>query len=179
MRRLAVLLRAVNVGGTGKLAMGDLKAALTEWGHAAPQTLGAAGSAVLGSAVPPDELEADLEARIRDRFGLATDVFARDHAQLAAARNANPFGRMAQDLPSGLLVLFMKGEADPAAVEALRGKIQGPEEIAPGPACLYVAYGAGMGSSKLTGSVIERAVGLRGTGRNWNTLGKLLELTRA
>lgn len=178
MRRLAVLLRAVNVGGTGKLAMADFKAALADWGCEAPQTLGAAGSAVLGSAARAGELEAELEARIKERFGLATDVFVRDHGQLAAARAGNPFGRMAEERPSGLLVLFLKGEPDPAAVEALRQRIQGPEEVAAGPASLYVAYGQGMGTSRLTGAVIERAIGLRGTGRNWNTVGKLMELTR-
>ena len=54
----------------------------------------------------------------------------------------------------------------------------GPEEVEAGPGCLYIAYGEGMGHSKLTGAVIERALSLRGTGRNWNTVGKLAELTR-
>ena len=58
--RLAILLRAVNVGGTGKLAMADLKTVLAALGCAEPQTLGAAGSAIAATAAQPAALEAEL-----------------------------------------------------------------------------------------------------------------------
>jgi uncharacterized protein (DUF1697 family) len=175
--RLAVLLRAINVGGAGKLAMADLKAALADLGCAQPRTLGAAGSAVVEAGDDPAALEARIEADLKARFGLASEVFVRDHAALAATLAANPFHDMARDDPSHLLVLFLKSDPAPADVEALRGKIQGPEQVAAGPACLYAAYPAGIGTSKLTGAIIERALKLKGTGRNWNTVTKLNELT--
>ncbi|HEX3700966.1 MAG TPA: DUF1697 domain-containing protein [Phenylobacterium sp.] len=178
MSRLAVLLRAVNVGGTGKLAMADLKAALAELGYEAPQTLGAAGSAVVGAKADPGEMEAELEAELKARFQLSSEVFVRTHAELQAVLAANPFAEMAKETPSGLLVVFLKAEPTPAGVEDLRGRIVGPEEVAAGPRCLYIAYGEGMGQSKLTGQIVQRAIGLSGTGRNWNTVGKLAELTR-
>jgi uncharacterized protein (DUF1697 family) len=177
-RRLAVLLRAVNVGGTGKLPMADFKAALADLGYEEPSTLGAAGSAVIATAARPVAVEAALEADLTSRFGLATEAFARTHAELAAILKANPFAAMARDKPSALIVLFLKGEPTAAGVTALREKIVGPEQVEAGPGCLYIAYGAGMGASKLTGQIIERAIGLRGTGRNWNTVGKLAELTK-
>jgi uncharacterized protein (DUF1697 family) len=175
--RLAVLLRAVNVGGTGKLPMADFKAALAELGYEAPKTLGAAGSAVIATSAKPAAVEAALEAELKARFGLATEAFVRTHAELTAVLKANPFPAMARDKPAGLIVSFLKGQARPADLAALREKIVGAEEVAAGPGCLYIAYGAGMGTSKLTGQVVERALGLRGTGRNWNTVGKLAELT--
>jgi uncharacterized protein (DUF1697 family) len=178
MRRLAVLLRAVNVGGTGKLPMADLKAALADLGYDEPKTLGAAGSAVIGTAAAPAAVETALEADLRSRFDLTTDVFVRTHAELTAILAANPFAQMAKDKPSGLIVSFTKGDPRPADVAALRGRIVGHEEVEAGPGCLYIAYGDGMGTSKLTGQIVERALGLRGTGRNWNTVGKLAELTR-
>jgi uncharacterized protein (DUF1697 family) len=176
-RRLAVLLRAINVGGTGKLPMADFKAALADLGHEDPQTLGAAGSAVIGAAARPAAVEAALEADLKARFGITTDVFARTHAELAAILKANPFASMAREKPAGLIVLFLKGEPTAAGLAALRDRIVGPEEVAAGPGCLYIAYGAGLGTSKLTGQIVERALSLRGTGRNWNTVGKLAELT--
>lgn len=175
--RLAVLLRAINVGGTGKLPMADFKALLDGLGLAEPQTLGAAGSAVIWAAADPARLEREIEAGLKDAFGLATEAFVRSHADLTMLMGANPFADMARDMPSRLLVLFLKGEPPAADVEALRGRIAGPEEVEPGPRSLYVAYGEGMGTSKLTGQVIERALSLRGTGRNWNTVRKLAELT--
>ncbi|MDB5417843.1 MAG: uncharacterized protein JWP50_1262 [Phenylobacterium sp.] len=177
MTRLAVLLRAVNVGGTGKLPMADLKAALADLGYDDPRTLGAAGSAVIATIAKPAAVETAIEAALKSRFGLATEVLVRTHAQLTAILKAGGFPTMAKDDPSHLLVLFLKGEPTAAGVAALRGKIVGPEEVEAGPGCLYIAYGAGMGTSKLTGQIVERAIGLRGTGRNWNTVGKLAELT--
>jgi uncharacterized protein (DUF1697 family) len=41
---------------------------------------------------------------------------------------------------------------------------------------LYYPPPAGVGRSKLTGAVIERALGTFGTARNWTTLTKLLAL---
>jgi len=175
--RLAVLLRAINVGGTGKLTMADFKALLAELGHAEPTTLGAAGSAVVGTASKPAALEADLEEALKARFDLSTEVFARSHAELKAVLAANPFHGMAKEKPAGLLVVFLKGEPEPAAIENLRSRIVGPEEVAAGPKSLFIAYGEGMGRSKLTGQIVHRAIKLSGTGRNWNTVQKLAELT--
>lgn len=177
MRRLAVLLRAVNVGGTGKLAMSALKEELARRGYSEPRTLGAAGSVVLGSEAPPERLERELAGLLSARFGLATEVFARTRAELEDAIAGNPFERMARDTPGGLILLFLNGEPQPADVAALRARIPGPEEIAAGPRLLYIAYGAGIGRSKLTPGLLERTLKLRGTGRNFNTVSKLAELT--
>jgi uncharacterized protein (DUF1697 family) len=175
--RLAVLLRAVNVGGTGKLPMADFKAALADLGYGAPATLGAAGSAVIAAQAPAAAVETHLESELKARFQLATDVFARGHAELSDVLAGNPFAKMALELPSGLIVLFLKGEPEAAGVVRLRERIVGSEQVEAGPKCLYIAYGDGLGRSKLTGQLIERAIGLRGTGRNWNTVGKLAKLT--
>jgi len=177
MARLAVLLRAVNVGGTGKLAMADLKAALAGLGYEDPRTLGAAGSAVVTTRNSTAGVETALEAELKRRFGLTTEVFVRTHAELAAILKANPFRQMAKDKPAGLIVSFLKDEPPAAGVEAVRARIVGPEEVAAGPRCIFIAFGEGMGRSKLTGPIMDKALGLRGTGRNWNTVGKLAELT--
>lgn len=175
--RLAILLRAVNVGGAGKLAMADLKAVLETLGCAEPQTLGAAGSAIAMTAAQPTVLETELATALGTRLGLSTEVLVRGHAELAAVRAGNPFTRMAAEDPSRLIVFFLKAEPEAAALAALDDVLSGPEQIAPGPRSLYVTYPAGQGTSKLTGAVLERALGLKGTARNWNTVGKLAALT--
>lgn len=90
----------------------------------------------------------------------------------------NPFGRFAEDDPSHMVVVLLRG--DPAAdkVAALTDRIrQRPEEVAAGPRCLYATYPDDIGHSKLTAAVIERALGDRGTARNLNTLRRMAELT--
>lgn len=173
VRRLAVLLRAVNVGGAGKLAMADLRRLLGDLGYAEPQTLLASGNAVVGTDAAPAEVERTLQAALRDRLDLATEVFVRDHAALAAAMAANPFTDFARDQPGRLMVVFLAGEP-PADLSPLTRLATLGEQVARGPRCLYIAYPQGAGRSKLANARTEAA---RGTARNWNTVGKLAALT--
>jgi uncharacterized protein (DUF1697 family) len=177
MARVAVMLRAVNVGGR-RLVMADFKAALSALGHEAPETVVATGNAVVGvTGAAGPKLEAVLEAGLEQHLGGPSEVFVRNGEELAAIVAGNPFPQMAKDDPSHLVVVFLKGQPTAEAVAALRGKIVGPEEVAAGPGCLYATYPDDLGHSKLTGAVIERALKLRGTVRNWNTVTKLATLT--
>lgn len=174
-RAVAVLLRAVNLAGR-RLAMADFKAALADAGLPEARTLGASGNAVVRAAAADAKLEARIEAGLKAAFGASPDVFVRDGKQLAAVLAANPFSKTAVEKPQHLLVVFLRGEPDGAAVEALRARISGPEEIAAGPGCLFASFPEDIGHSKLTSATIERGLKLRGTGRNWNTVAKLAAL---
>jgi uncharacterized protein (DUF1697 family) len=44
---------------------------------------------------------------------------------------------------------------------------------------LYIVYPDGIGRSRLTGAVIEKMLGTRGTARNWNTVLKLNAVVNA
>ena len=70
---------------------------------------------------------------------------------------------------------FMANEPEKEAHERVRA-IKGPEELHLSGRELYLYYPDGMGRSKLTPAVIEKAVKVRGTGRNWNSVRKLLEM---
>ena len=173
MRRVAAMLRAVNVGGTGKLPMADLKAMLAEEGFEDPQTLLASGNAVFGTKDPAGAVERRLEAALEARFGFATDVFVRDGAELKAVMAANPFDDFAREAPSKLMAVFLKDEP-PADLSSLERWATLGEKIARGPRCLYIAYPEGSGRSRLASA---KTVASRGTSRNWNTVGKLAALT--
>jgi uncharacterized protein (DUF1697 family) len=73
--------------------------------------------------------------------------------------------------------VFLKSAPPAENVDALRRTIAGPERIEAAGSHLYAYYPAGVGTSKLTAALIERKLGTRGTGRNWNTVRKLNELT--
>jgi uncharacterized protein (DUF1697 family) len=60
----------------------------------------------------------------------------------------------------------------------LAAAIQGPETVRAKGRQLYIVYPAGIGRSKLTNALIERHLGTRGTGRNWNTVLKLAAMVR-
>ena len=177
MKKVGVFLRAINLAGR-RLVMADFKRALADAGHANAQTVVATGNAVITARAADAALEAKIEKGLETTLGQSTEVFVRDGKALAAIVAGNPFPAMARDDPSHLVVVFLKGEPQTAAVDALRAKIKGPEEVAVGPGCLYASYPDDIGHSKLTAALIERALKLRGTARNWNTVMKMSELTR-
>lgn len=174
--KVAVLLRAVNLAGS-RLKMDDFKAALAELGYPGAVTVAATGNAVIDAPAADAALEAKLQKGLAAAFGQETEVFVRDGRQLAAIVAGNPFPQMAKDDPSHLVVGFLRGEPAASNVEALQASIEGPEQVRAGPGCLYTAYPDDIGHSKLTAAKVERAIKLRSTGRNWNTVQKLLELT--
>jgi uncharacterized protein (DUF1697 family) len=60
----------------------------------------------------------------------------------------------------------------------LQDSIAGPERVAAEGRHLYIHYADGIGRSKLTTARIEKALGTRGTARNWNTVLKLRDAAR-
>jgi uncharacterized protein (DUF1697 family) len=82
----------------------------------------------------------------------------------------NPFPDEAERDPGHLVVMFLKTAPRAKAVQALQAAIEGPESVRAAGKHLYVAYPAGIGRSKLTNTLIEKKLGVRGTGRNWNTV---------
>lgn len=173
MKRYAALMRAVNVGGKGSLPMAQVREMLAKAGFDDPQTLLASGNAVLGSALTPADIEARFEAAIDATFGFKTDVLLRDLEQLQAVVAENPFPAFARERPSTFIVYFLRGDVDGDLADLKPFCVFG-EEVAAGPECLYLCYPDGSGTSKLSGATIERKLKVRGTGRNWNTVGKLL-----
>jgi uncharacterized protein (DUF1697 family) len=165
------LLRAVNVGGR-KLVMADLKRVALDVGFDAPATLMASGNLLFGSNLPPKAAGERLEAAILKALGLAADVLVRDRADLAAVVAANPFPRQAKKEPNRLMAMFLSGEPE-AELSVLRPACTMGEEARLGPGCLYIWFPGGAGTSKLSPTVIERRLKVRGTARNWNTVGKL------
>jgi uncharacterized protein (DUF1697 family) len=173
MPRLIALLRAVNVAGHGKIAMADLCAFAAGLGFTKSRSALQSGNLVFESAARPDAVERRLEAEAAKRLDLRTDFFVRTPGEWREMIAGNPFPQEARDDPSRLVVVVMKEAPASAAVTALRAAIVGRERVAAGGRHLYITYPDGQGRSKLTGALLERTLGTRGTARNWNTVLKL------
>ena len=175
-----VLLRAVNLGGRGKVAMADLRGCLVGAGFGDVRTVLQSGNVVLRiDGISGAELEARIEARLLERLALRTDVVARMAEQWRRIVTGNPFPREAETDPSHLLAMVAKREPTPAAVEALQTAAAATgarEAVAVHGGQVYVTFPDGIGRSRLTAALIERSLGTAVTGRNWNTVLKLAEL---
>lgn len=170
LRKLALMLRAVNVGGR-QLAMADLRRVLTEAGFEDAQTLLASGNAVVATDAEGAEAEARAQAALKAALAWPTEVLARDAGELAAVIAGNPFTDFAKAQPSRMMAFFIRGE--PGDLATLDPYCVAGEETAVGPGCIYATYPVGSGTSKLNIAVLQRRLGVVGTARNWNTVGKL------
>ena len=174
------LLRAVNVAGHNSVAMSDLRGLLTKLGMQDVQSLLQSGNVVFQSAGrTPARLERTFEDAAKKQLGVETDFFVRTADEWRAVVARNPFQKEAERDPGHLLVMCLKAEPDPAAVAALQRAIKGREVVRAKGRHAYLVYPDGVGRSRLTSAVIERALGTRGTARNWNTVLKLCALAGA
>lgn len=174
------LLRAINVGGHASVAMSDLRGMCEELGLTDARSLLQTGNLVFkNSRRTSAGLEQLLEGEAKRRLDLATDFFVRTATDWAGIIARNPFPEEAKSDPSHLVVQLLKDAPPAKAVKDLQASIRGPELVRADGKQLYVVYPAGIGRSKLTAKLMEDKLGIRATGRNWNTVLKLNELAQA
>jgi uncharacterized protein (DUF1697 family) len=160
------LLRAVNVGGTGKLPMTDLKAMCEQAGFSKVKTYIASGNVLFQSPKPEAQVKKSLESALAAYAGKPVNVAVRTAAEMAAVLAANPF----PDAPGNRSLAIFLDTAPP--VDALQHATgQRNEQMALGRREIYVLYDEGMADSKL-----KIPAAKTGTARNLNTIAKLAEL---
>ncbi|MFJ8921278.1 DUF1697 domain-containing protein [Streptomyces sp. NPDC102415] len=176
----AALLRGINVSGHRRVPMAELRTLLGELGHEDVATHLQSGNAVFRSASGDEgELAAGLERAIQEHFGFPVDCLVRSGAYLAAVADACPFP--AAELEAKQLhVTYVDKPLDAARFASLDTDAFRPEEFRLGDRALYLYAPEGLGRSKLAVALGRPAVtrGLVATSRNWNTVVKLVEMTR-
>ncbi|WP_329284227.1 DUF1697 domain-containing protein [Streptomyces sp. NBC_00691] len=177
----AALLRGINVSGHRKVPMAELRPLLEGLGHTDVRTYLQSGNAVFTteSGAGEDALATALEDAIEERFGFRVDCLVRDGAYLAAVAEACPFPA-AELKGRELHAIYYSGPADPERFASIDREAYLPEEFALGDRVLYLHVPDGLGTSRLADVVSRPAVvkGLVATARNWNTVVRLIEMTR-
>jgi uncharacterized protein (DUF1697 family) len=173
------LLRAINVAGRAKVGMADLRQVFAALGLADVRTVLQTGNVIFESKGRSGrKLESDLESALAETLSLQTDVLIRSAREWDAIIAANPFPGEAASDPGHLVLMPLKDEPGQDALEELRAVIKGRERVGMAGPQLYITYPDGIGRSKLTNALIEKKLGTRGTGRNWNTALKIAETMR-
>jgi uncharacterized protein (DUF1697 family) len=166
MTAYVALLRAVNVGGTGKLPMTELKAMCEQAGFEKVRTYIASGNVVFASNRSEAQVKSALEKALHDYAGKPVGVCIRTAAEMAAVRGDDPFPEAPRNRT---VAIFLDAPPPPDALDHAVG-VHG-EEMALGLREIYVLYDEGMGHSKLRIPAAKT-----GTARNLNTVAKLAEM---
>ena len=169
MTAYVALLRAVNVGGTGKLPMTELKAMCEAAGFGQVRTYIASGNVVFTSDKSEGAVRAAIEKALEAYAGKPVGVLVRTAAEMADTLKHNPFG----DKPGNRVVALFVDEALPEdALDHAKGVKE--EQMALGKREIYVFYGDGMADSRLAIPAAKA-----GTARNMNTVAKLAGMAAA
>jgi uncharacterized protein (DUF1697 family) len=180
MTTYVALLRGINVGGHKQVSMANLRDLLARLGFPDARSLLQSGNLVFHSRVRATApVERLLETEAAKRLGVQTDFFVRTAEEWKEIVARNPFRAEAERDPGHLIVMFLKSAPGREDIKALQAANQGREVVRCDGRQAYIVYPDGVGRSRLTNALIEKKLGTRGTGRNWNTVLKLHDVVKA
>lgn len=181
MPTYVILLRAVNVGGYGKLSMAEFRAVLSKLGFKNVQTYIQSGNAVIDSDSTAEGTGRLIASALRTLTGTSIDVIVRTHDQLESLIRQNPFASEASD-GARVHVAFLAAPAAPSARAALESIVQKypdrRDRYHLSEEHIYYHFPDGAADTKFSGKALEKAIGCAGTGRNWNTVLKLHAMSK-
>lgn len=170
------LVRGINVGGHNRVPMSELRDACAALGWSDVRTYIQSGNIVFHGAGSAAHAEAALEEAIADTFDLHVAVIVRTGAQWAALVERNPMRAASDADPSRVLVALAKQPLREEAEADLRVRAAQGEHIVRAGDALWCRFDDGVGRTRLTPAVFDRAAGSPVTMRNWRTVLKLREL---
>jgi uncharacterized protein (DUF1697 family) len=174
------MLRGVNVGGNRKIKMETLRALYESLGLDQPQTFIQSGNVVFRTKVRAlAPLAKRIENAIEQTFGFHSHVLCRTSTEMRGVIARNPFAARPDVDPSKLLVVFLSSSLDQEAHARLLQIKADPEELRPIGSELYIHFAAGLARPNLSMAQVEKAHKIPWTGRNWNTVTKLLEIAES
>jgi uncharacterized protein (DUF1697 family) len=163
------LLRGVNVGNN-MLKMERLRAILADLGFADVRTYLQSGNALFEAKGTPADLAAMIERTVSEATRLPVSVIIRTPAQLQSVIAANPFAKEAAAAPKTVHVTFLGGAVSKSGLAAIGRVPAGADRWRTAGSEIYLCCPDGYARTKLSNTALERALGVRATTRNWNTV---------
>ena len=177
-KTFVALLRGINVGGKSLVSMAELRALFSSLGFEDVATYIQSGNVVVRSPTADEgAVVSKLEREIAGAFAFSPSVLLRTPAQLQAIAASNPYLSRKADL-SKLHVVFLDRAPAARTAAKLDPERSPPDEFTLKRREIFLRLPHGSGRSKLKLDYFERVLGVRATQRNWNTLLKLIELSR-
>ncbi len=170
------MLRGVNVGGK-TVSMERLRESLAALGFQNVRTYIQSGNVVFNVARVAADLSKRIENAIFRDFHLPVSVIVRTSAEMNSVIRRNPFVARPGIDQTRLHVTFLATLPTRAGLKALADIPAGNDQFRHSSKEIYLYCPNGYGKTKLSNNVIERVLTTRATTRNWNTVGKLYEMS--
>jgi uncharacterized protein (DUF1697 family) len=172
-----VLLRGINVGAHNRIPMAALREMLAGLGHSAVRTLLNSGNAVVTcEQEDPAAVAGQIRAAIADTFGLDITTVVRSRAQIERVIDRNPMPEQAGEAPKLFQVGFSVDTPEPGRFDVIDRSAIEPDRLVEDEGTIYTWFPDGMRDSRLAAALTRSKLDRLVTLRNWNTVGKLLDL---
>ncbi|HEY1464296.1 MAG TPA: DUF1697 domain-containing protein [Terriglobales bacterium] len=174
---IIALLRGVNVGVHNRMKMDALRDLCQSLGFTDIKTYVQSGNVVFRTKEKDEaKLRGRMEAAIEKKFGFRPDVILRSTAEMREAIAKNPFAKRRGIEPDRLLLTFLAEAPSTEAKKKLAEIKIDPELLYLIGRDLYIYFPEGLARPKLPWMSVVKALKTTGTGRNWNTVEKLLQM---
>jgi uncharacterized protein (DUF1697 family) len=169
--------RGINLAAHNRIKMDELKAAYVALRIRDPQTFIQSGNVIFRTEEQDlVKLAGRIESAIEKKFSIRSRVILRTASELRQVVESNPFAARTDIEPNKLLVTFL---SDDPGQEA-RGKVAAvntePEELRIAGREMFIYFANGMARPKISMANIEKLLKTSGTGRNWNSVQKMLAI---
>lgn len=175
MAKFIALLRAVNVG-QNMLKMERLRELCSDLGFKSAITYVQSGNVVFEAAGNTSSCREALEQTLAGETRLPVTVILRTPAELQKVIAGNPFLQDRGIDYTKLHVTFLAGAAPKDAIQKLSTVRAGVDQFRVAGKEIYLYCPNGYGQTKLSNTALEKALSIRATTRNWNTVNKLYEM---
>ena len=177
-RVFVALLRGVNVGGNA-LSMAGLRSLCAEIGLRNARSYVQSGNLVFEAAGAAERWSLALERALLGKARLPITVLVRTGTEMASLLARNPFLREKSIDPTRLYVTFLREAPTKAKLAALKAIDSGLDRLSHAGREVYLHCPTGYGRSRLSNNVLEKALGVAATTRNWRTVTTLAEMAAA
>lgn len=174
MNKFIVLLRAVNVSGKNIIKMAELKKTLTEQGFKDVLTYIQSGNIILNSEWNKTTTKNKLKECISSAFGFDINLFVFTKSEIREAKLHNPFF---DKEANRVFITFLEYQPESDLVEKLSSIVFTNEYFSIHKKVLYYYLPNGVAKAKMSNSFFENKLKVKATGRNINTIEKLIDLS--
>ncbi|WP_340006536.1 DUF1697 domain-containing protein [Paenibacillus sp. FSL K6-0276] len=179
MNTYIALLRGINVGGNKIIKMQDLKTMLQSLGFHNVRTYIQSGNVLFESDEESESLLTGvMERQIKEVFGFEVSVIIRTRAEMEKVIANNPFQLSEPEDFKRWYVSFLPAEPSIEALDKLRIYEDGPDKMHFVGREMYILYDVSVSQSPLFKVPFDKILGMTVTARNWNTVNKLVTMSR-
>lgn len=180
MKGFVCLLRGINVGGAHKIKMAELRTLLSSNGFENVTTYIQSGNILFKSTIEStSKIDYKIKSIIKHHYGYDLNIMTLSINSLDEIIASNPFLNGENDY-SKLLVTVFQTKPSKTGTQEVQNFVQKTDErLDFKNRFMFLHCPNGYGKTKLTGKLLDRKLGTRGTTRNWKTILKLEELSQA